>query len=98
MIETIPKEVKTLLWDAKIEDISLKDHAKYIIERVLEFGDINEDKWLKKVYTQEEIIEVIKKSKQLSEKTANFYAILFNIDKSDVECLKNPYTQRQNRF
>ena len=94
----IPPKVISLLWDAKLADISLSKHKQYVIERVLEYGDLAEDKWLKSVYSIEDIIDVIKRSRQISIKTANYYSLIFNIPQEEILCFKQPFTQKQNRF
>lgn len=94
----LPQNIKTLLWDVDLSKVSIIEHKKYIIERVLEFGDIKEDIWMNSVYTKEDIIDVISTSKRISAKTGNLYASLYKLSKTNLECLKKPYTQRQNRF
>lgn len=98
MPTTIPEKIKSLLWDSKIEDISLTNNAQYIIERVLEYGDLSEDKWMIETFSKDAIIKTITESKRLSAKTANYYAHIYNINPVQIECLRNPYTQKQNRF
>jgi hypothetical protein len=98
MINTIPSNIIPLLWDTPIENISIEKNKQYIIERVLEYGSLSDDKWLKEVYSIDEIIEIIKKSRKISLKTANFYSIIFNIPQNQIECFKKPFTQKQNRF
>lgn len=98
MKKVFTPRLKTLLWDVDIDKISINDHAKFIIERVLEYGDKEEFLWLKKTYSVEQIVETIKKSKRLSAKTVNLFAKIYNISLEEIECFQNPYTQKQNRF
>lgn len=98
MPKTIPERIKSLLWDSKIEDISLNTNAQYIIERVLEYGDISEDQWMLENFSKQEVVDTITKSKRLSAKTANYYSHIYKINPAQIECLRNPYTQKQNRF
>ncbi len=96
----IPNSLKTLLWDSDISKLNIEKNKKYIIERILEYGDIPEVKWLFSNFEKDDIVEVLKKSKKLSVKTGNyFYNVLeLNEPKENFECLKKPYTQKQNRF
>lgn len=98
MNKAFPQSIKTLLWDTNIQRISLDVHKQFIIERVLEFGDIQDMKWLLTKYSEKEVIEVLKKSKRISAKTGNYYSLIFNIDKSEMLCMKKPFTKKQERF
>jgi len=94
----IPGYIKTYLWDVDITTLSAKSHAKFIIERVLEYGDVQSLKWLMENFTKDQIIDVLKTSKRLSPKTGNFFAFYYKVPKENFECLKTPFTQKQNRF
>jgi hypothetical protein len=94
----IPSHVKEFLWDINLETLSTEKHYKFIIERVLEFGDEEAMKWMIKTYTKEQIIEVLTSSKRISPKTGGFYALYFGIPREELLCIKKPFTQKQNRF
>lgn len=87
---SIPHEFKPIFWDTDIDSLDKEKHKKYIIERILEFGDENEYRWMFKNYTDEEIIDVVKKSRRISRKTATMIANFYNIPKEEIRCLKEP--------
>lgn len=95
-----PKLLETLLWDVDTSKIDVQKHKKYIIERVIEYGDLPEIEWMFSTYGKEDIVEVLKKSKRISEKSGNYFYTVLNLNepKENFECLKKPFTQRQNRF
>jgi hypothetical protein len=97
-MQTIPDFVSKYLWDVKIEDVSLETNSKFIIERVLEYGDTDSINWLKSTYSQETISNALAKSRRISPKTGNFYALIFGLDKSKLECICKPFTKKQERF
>lgn len=76
-VSVIPGKLKHLFWDTSLDKIHLKQNARYIIERVLEFGDLSALEWLQKVYPASNIIDVIFLSRNISEKTRNFWKIWF---------------------
>jgi len=94
----IPKYVRKYLWDVRLDAIDVKRHAGFVIERVLEYGDANSLGWLIKTYEKDEIVEILKKSKKISPKTGNFYALYFGISKKELLCIRKPFTQKQDRF
>jgi len=67
---------KSLFWDADTKSIKLKKNAKYIIERVLDFGTDNEVRWLNKNYSKPMIKKVVKNSRGLHPKTKNLWQLL----------------------
>lgn len=50
---------QSLFWDTDVKNIDLKKNARYIIERVLEFGRPNEVGWVMRNYSKSEIKNVM---------------------------------------
>jgi hypothetical protein len=88
MEKCLPKEFKRYFWDVDLEKVFLDKHAAFIIERLLEYGDLSELEWVNKNYSPEVIVETVKKSRRISPKTGNFYAIYYGIPKEDLICMK----------
>ena len=83
----IYKLLKFFCWDVDINKVDLDKHKKFIIERILQYGRPKEVNWVLEYYTDEDIINVVKCSKNIDRKTANFWMIHYNIPKEDVLCL-----------
>jgi hypothetical protein len=79
----------TLFWDADTIDPSA--HAAYIIARILDYGDMNDVRTLRKIYSDEKIIEVIRTRRGLLPQTGKYWAVKFNIPLNEVSCLKKYY-------
>jgi len=94
----IPDFVKKYLWDVSENDLSIKNHTVFIIERILEYGDFDSVSWMKKTFPLDRIIKVLKTSNKISTKTGNLYALYFKIAKEEILCIRKPFTQKQNRF
>jgi hypothetical protein len=94
----IPERIKRLFWDVDKENVDIRDHRSYIIRRIMDFGNMDDVSWMRNVYTPDEIIEVVKKSRGLSRKSAYFWSTYFNIPKEEVECLKMPYQKNLRPF
>ena len=56
---------QTLFWDTNPKNIDIKKHARYIIERILEFGQLNEAGWVFRQYQK----RTIKKSYESSSRS-----------------------------
>ncbi|MBI5306310.1 hypothetical protein HZB04_01870 [Candidatus Wolfebacteria bacterium] len=66
-----------LFWDVNPKNIDVKKHARYIIERVLEFGRENEVGWVFKNYSKNTIKKVINLPRvQLSDRSKALWSLL----------------------
>jgi len=50
---------QSLFWDTDVKNIDLQKNARYVIERVLDFGHPDEVSWLFKFYPKNQIIKVM---------------------------------------
>lgn len=90
----IPKTFKKYFWDTDINKLDKEKNSSFIIERLLELGDINELNWLNNSYSKKRITTVIKNSRRISSKTGNFFSLYYNIPKESIVCMKTHYTQK----
>lgn len=74
----------TCFWDVDKEKIDKEKNKDFIISRVLEYGTIDDVRNLMENYTKKEISETVKKSFNISKKTANFWGLLLNISKEKM--------------
>lgn len=76
-----------LFWDVDPSTIDLHAHKRWVIERVLEYGDDAAIRWLRQTYTTRDIADVVKASRALSRKTANFWRLVLGFPVEDVRAL-----------
>lgn len=88
-MKQIPMNLQHLFWDIKMETFDPLEYPEYTISRVLEFGDEEAATWIKELFPESEIKGVIRASKKLSSKSANFWAIMFNIPLGEIAALKD---------
>lgn len=67
---------KQLFWDVAAEKLNKETDWFFIIERVLEYGDIEDWAWLKENFSNEQITEVGSKSRILGPKTKAFLRVM----------------------
>ena len=68
---------QALFWDTNPKNIDTRKNARYIIERILEFGESNEVRWLFKTYPKTEIKKVINLPRvQISKKSKSLWSLL----------------------
>lgn len=67
----------SLFWDVDPKNLDSKKHARYIIERILEFGNDREARWLYVHYPHALIRETMRRSRGvLHEKTKALWSLL----------------------
>ena len=66
----------SLFWDVDPTIINSKKHARYIIERILDFGNDKEVKWLWYYYPHSIIADVVKKSRVLQPQSRSLWKLL----------------------
>lgn len=67
---------QALFWDTNPKKIDPKKHARYIIERVADFGHDNEVRSVFRLYKKTFLRKVISKSRCLRPETKNLWELL----------------------
>ncbi len=68
---------RALFWDADPKAIDARRHARYIIERILDFGDEDEIRWVARTYSRKLIKDTIARSRVLHEKSRSLWKLVF---------------------
>ncbi len=69
----LPECAYRYFWDVDPVSLDVGEHSHYVIERLLEYGDLSSVRWMESCFSREEIVEVLKTSRSLSRKSANFW-------------------------
>ena len=89
MKRTVPKDFDKYFWDTNTDKLSVDGNYSFIIERLLELGDLDELAWVNNNYSKEKISETLSKSRRISPKTGNFFSLYYKIPKDSlVACTK----------
>ena len=65
-----------LFWDVNPKNIDTKKHAQYIIERVADFGNDKEARWVLSLYNKRLIKKIIIKSRCLRPETKSLWTLM----------------------
>ncbi len=100
MAVNIPSQLSKYFWDSDFTQLIYNERKKYITERLLEYGDIDAFLWLKKNVGDEYILSVLKKSRNISKKTAHFFALLFKnqINEKEIVCLQKDFRDKHKKI
>ena len=83
----IPSNLQALFWDTNLDTFTPEAYPDYTIFRVLELGDEAAVTWLRQTFTEGEIRRVLKSERRLSEKSANFWALVYGVPSREVAAL-----------
>jgi len=75
-----------LFWDTDLKSLDFKNNARFVIQRVIQKGSINDWRTIKAFYGLEFIKKEIIQIRDLDPLTLNFFSTYFNIDKKDFRC------------
>jgi len=95
VMKSLPRFLKKYFWDVDFSKLDKKTHSRFIIERILEYGDEKAIKWMEKNFKLNEIKKVVCQSRNLSLKSANFWQLIFNLNKNEILCLKKSFQKKQ---
>lgn len=94
-METLQKT--NLFWDVDREKLDPKKYGEFIIQRILEKGDLDDLGWAKKIYGEKKMEKVFcQNQNKLDKKSVNFWQNYFNLEKS--KCIQKLSIKRLSAF
>lgn len=92
-----PLTKKTLFWDVNVKSIDKVKNKRYVIERILRFGDFDDYRWMCKEYSNEDVKKVILEERsELDPKSLNFWCYNFGV--KEAICTKKLLAKKQELF
>lgn len=71
-----PRFRQSLFWDVDPKTIDPKRHARYVIERILDFGNDREVRWMWRFYPRALVRDVVQTSRVLHAQTRSLWQLL----------------------
>ncbi|MBL7073661.1 hypothetical protein ISS37_00275 [candidate division KSB1 bacterium] len=94
----LPIFLSKYFWEVDFASLDAEKYPKYVIERILEYGDIKAIRWMKKNFSLDEIKNVLYNTRGLTLRSATFWAIVLGIPKKSIKCLSKPYLEIRKLF
>lgn len=66
----------SLFWDTDPKKLDINKYAKYIIERIMDFGNEDEVRWMRRYYPKSLLAEVVRKSRVLGASSRTLWTAL----------------------
>ena len=81
-----------IFWDVDRNQIDLSQHAPYVVQRVLEYGQISDWKLLLAYYGLDEIVSISKNLRSLEPRALSFISTISRTPQEQFRC----YNTRQS--
>ncbi len=91
-----PEFLRKYFWDVDFEKLDVEAYPLDTIGRILEYGDLKAIKWMRRKFSEKAIAEVLLRLRIVSPKSANFWSLIFGIDKRGILCLQKHYLRIRN--
>ncbi|RLC82827.1 MAG: hypothetical protein DRJ03_18420 [Chloroflexi bacterium] len=96
--DRLPEFTHRYFWDIDPTELDVGEYPRYVIERLLEYGDLPSVRWMERRFSREEIVEVLKSSRALSRKSANFWLGVLNVPREEVRCMSRVFQQKYRQI
>jgi len=92
-MKKLPRFLEKYFWDVEFKNIDAEVYSRDILVRLLEYGDEKAISWMKKKFAKHQIEDILFHYRSVSPQSANFWALIFGIDRKKVLCLQKPYLE-----
>ncbi len=76
----------SLFWDTRLDHIDIEKHARFIIERVITRGTLDDWKTVLKTYGHDRVRSEVLSIRSLDPKSLAYLSVFFNLDESEFRC------------
>lgn len=98
MIKKAPQFLKQYFWDIDFEKLDVDNYPIYVITRILNYGNEEAILWMNKQFSKEQQIKALCTMRDISPRSANFWAIVLGVPKRKIKCLQKRYLAIRKQF
>ena len=96
-MSTFLKQInQAYFWDVSLDKLDESKSKRLIIERIINFGNLQEIKQLIAYFGKDEVTKTICKLNYLDPKTLNFFSLVFRIPKTKFKCYTRKLSIKQH--
>lgn len=89
----MPKLSPHLFWDIRAEDLDFEQHAAWLAQRVLEYGDWPDWQVLVDHYGKQRLADIVTGIRSLQPRTLAFCKVWFDLPASAFRCYTHPQSR-----
>lgn len=75
-MKRLPISFKKYFWDTDFNNMVVGKNKIYVIERLLEYGDVEAYRWLKKNFPKNLLVKIASRSRRIGAQTKNFWQVI----------------------
>lgn len=99
MPTSIPSKFHIYFWDVDFKTLNPSVKNLFVIQRLLDKGDLEGVSWVLKNFDQDTIKKTFTTLRDFSPKIGRFWQLYLNIPENEVLCLQKPYqTMRKKHW
>ena len=87
----LPVSIRPFFWDTDSKKLDPSKFPLYVINRLLDKGDLEAVRWVKRNFSEKLIIKTIKTRRDFSFKTVIFWSRIYKIPFKEIKCMQEPY-------
>lgn len=87
----LPRRLYRYFWDIDVAKLDPAQKSKFVINRLLDKGNVDAVRWVRRNYSENEIISAFRKLRDFRTKVAYFWSLFLHIPKKEIICLQEPY-------
>ncbi len=95
--KAIPEFLYPFFWDVDAKNLNPQEHDFYVINRLLDKGNLEAARWVLNSFPEEKIVETIKTKRDFSPWNAVFWTNYFQIPRNETICLQPLYLKQRKR-
>lgn len=80
----VPDHARHLFWDTNLESFDPSAFPRYTIARALEHGTERDVAWVRELFGEDAMRDVLRADARLSRRSANFWALVLDVPRTDV--------------
>lgn len=88
---SIPPSIHKFFWDVDPKGVNPQKSPKYVINRLLDKGDLEAARWVLASFDKGTIIETLKTMRDFSPWNGTFWSAYLHIPEEEVACLQPSY-------
>ncbi len=88
---SLPSSLHQFFWDVDAKKVNPATHPDYVINRLLDKGNLEAARWVLKNFPRDTIIETLKTRRDFSPWNGVFWANYLGVPREEVRCLNPSY-------
>jgi len=94
----LPKRLHRFFWDTDAAKVNPGTHPDYVINRLLDKGDLAAARWVIRNFPKRTIADTLKKQRDFSPWNGVFWSNFFGVKRQLVRCLQPSYLKTRKQL